>query len=168
MAHPSSSGNGDDDRGLPPLSDDEFALLSEFRYVLRRFLSYSEEAARGAGITPQHYLALLAVRGFRRGASPTIGELAEQLQIRHHSVVGLVDRLVSQGLMIRRPGLDDKRQVYLALTERGSAFLDRLAAGHLAQLRRVGGEMETLLRKLCSAGESDEASVAGQPPDEGN
>jgi DNA-binding MarR family transcriptional regulator len=145
-----------DDRRLAPLSDDEFALLADFRYVLRRFLSYSEEAARGAGITPQHYLALLAVRGFRGGADPTIGQLAEQLQIRHHSVVGLVDRLVSQELMVRRPGTDDKRQVYLALTERGKEFLDRLAAGHLAQLRNVGGGMERLLRRLLVPGRAEE------------
>jgi DNA-binding MarR family transcriptional regulator len=134
-----------------PPTENDYRLLAAFRYLLRQFLSYSENAARIAGITPQHYLALLAIRGFPEERKPTIGDLAAQLCIRHHSVVGLVDRLESQGLMTRSPGQEDKRQVHVTLTDKGSELLERLAAGHLVELRRLGPEMQQVLARLCNA-----------------
>jgi DNA-binding MarR family transcriptional regulator len=134
----------------PPsrVSDEEYQVLASFRYALRRFLSFSEEAARAAGVTPQQYQALLAIRGYPGRDRATISELAERLKLRHHSAVGLVDRLVSQGLMVRLPGVSDRRHVYVALTTAGADLLDRLAAVHRDQLRRLSTEMRAQLARL--------------------
>jgi DNA-binding MarR family transcriptional regulator len=137
---------------LPPVRDEEYEQLAAFRYALRRFLSFSEQAARQAGVTPQQYLALLAVRGFPGRRQVTISELAERLKIRHHSAVGLVNRLVSQGLMVRTPNTDDRRQVFAALTPRGAELLDRLAAAHRDQLRRIEPELTAALERLAHSG----------------
>lgn len=111
-------------------------------------MRFSEEAAQEAGITPQQHQALLVVKGFPEGRSITIGELAERLQVRHHSAVGLVDRLVSGGSVVRRNGVADRRQVSLALTERGEQTLEKLSAAHKEQLRRIGPHIEVLLKRL--------------------
>lgn len=130
------------------VSDEEYQVLAAFRYALRRFLSFSEEAARAAGVTPRQYQALLAIRGFPGRDRLTIGELAERLKLRHHSAVGLIDRLVSQGFMVRLPGVHDRRRVYVALTPDGIELLDRLAAVHRDQLRLLGPELRAQLAKL--------------------
>jgi len=126
----------------------DYETLSAFRHALRRFLHFSEEAARGAGLTPQQHQALLAIKGFPGRDRISIGELAERLQIRHHSAVGLADRLVIKKLAIRRPDPKDRRQVHLALTAHGEALLEKLTAAHRAQLRRVGPQIEALLERL--------------------
>jgi DNA-binding MarR family transcriptional regulator len=133
---------------MPPVSDGDYQALAAFRYALRQFLHFSEEAARHAGITPQQYLTLLAVRGFPGGGRVTVSELAERLKIRHHSAVGLIDRMVTQGLMIREPSDDDRRQVFVALTERGAELLQPLAAVHRDQLQRLSGDMREVLERL--------------------
>jgi DNA-binding MarR family transcriptional regulator len=89
----------------------EYEALAAFRYSLRQFLSFSESAAASAGVTPRQYQALLAIKGFPGRDSATIGELAEQLQIAHHSAVGLVDRLGAQNLVVRVAGNQDRREV---------------------------------------------------------
>jgi DNA-binding MarR family transcriptional regulator len=134
----------------PPsrVSDEEFQLLAAFRYALRRFLSFSEEAARAAGVTPQQYQALLAVRGFPGRDRLTVSELTERLKLRHHSTVGLINRLVSLGLMVRLPGVSDRRQVYVALTPGGSELVERLTAVHRDQLRLIGPELRGQLARL--------------------
>lgn len=126
----------------------EYEILAALRYALRQFLRFSEEAARTAGLTPQQHQALLAIKGFPGRDRVTIGELAERLQIRHHSAVGLTDRLVSQRLAMRTPGEGDRRRVYVSLTTRGEAVLERLSAAHKEQLRRVAPEIGTLLDRL--------------------
>jgi DNA-binding MarR family transcriptional regulator len=131
-----------------PVSDEEYQALAAFRHALRQFLHFSEEAARRAGMTPQQYLTLLAVRGYPGGGRVTVSELAERLKIRHHSAVGLIDRMVAQGLMIREPSDDDRRQVFVALTERGAALLQPLAALHRDQLQRLSGDMREVLERL--------------------
>ena len=130
------------------MSGEEYQALAEFRYALRRFLHFSEEAARRAGITPQQYLALLAVRGFPGRERATVSELAERLKVRHHSAVGLIDRMVSQGFMVRHPGGADRRQVFVSLTERGAEVLEPLAATHRDQLQRIGGDLRQILERL--------------------
>jgi DNA-binding MarR family transcriptional regulator len=130
------------------VSKAEYETLADLRYSLRQFLHFSEECAQAAGITPQQHQALLAIKGFRERNRVTISELAERLQIRHHSAVGLADRLAKNGFISRKPGPEDRRQVYLSLTARGEAMLEKLSAAHKEQLRRVGPQIESLLKRL--------------------
>jgi DNA-binding MarR family transcriptional regulator len=131
----------------------DYETLAAFRYALRRFLRFSEEGAQSVGLTPQQHQALLAIMGFPGRASITMGELAERLQIRHHSAVGLVDRLASQGLVTRVQAPADKRQVLLSLTDDGASLLERLSLIHRDELRRLRPELTGLLERL--AGGSD-------------
>lgn len=126
----------------------EYEALADLRYSLRQFLRFSEQAAQGAGIMPQQHQALLAVKGFAEDRGITVGDLAERLQVRHHSAVGLVNRLVSKGLVVRRQNGADRRQVHLALTARGDKTLEKLSAANKEQLRRVGPHIELLLKRL--------------------
>lgn len=126
----------------------EYETLANLRYSLRQFLRFSEDAAHAAGITPQQHQALLAIKGFPERDRVTVGELAERLQIRHHSAVGLVDRLVANGFLKREPGKNDRRQVQLTLTARSEKMLAKLSAAHREQIRRVGPKMESLLKRL--------------------
>jgi DNA-binding MarR family transcriptional regulator len=131
------------------VSDREYEMLASFRHALRMFLSFSEEAARQVGLTPQQHQALLAVKGFRGQGHVTVGELAEALQIKHHSAVGLVDRLVEQGLATREPEAGDRRQVRVSLSARGLELLAELTSAHRRELRRVGPELRALLSRLA-------------------
>jgi len=117
------------------LTDADYTGLLAFRDQLRRFLHWSEQQAIGAGVTPAQYQLLLAVRG-HPGGLPTVGEVADHLLLRHHSVVGLVDRAVLAGLVQRRSDPDDQRVVRLELTQQGARVLRRLAGSHLDELRR--------------------------------
>lgn len=126
----------------------EYETLAALRYAVRQFLRFSEEAAQAAGMTPQQHQALLAIKGFPGRDRVTIGELAERLQLRHHSAVGLANRLVSEKLVARTRDTEDRRQVYLALTAHGETVLEKLSAAHKEQLRRMGPEIEFLLEKL--------------------
>ena len=130
------------------LSKADYEVLASFRYALRQFLRFSEESARALGIEPQQHQALLAVKGFPGRDRITISELAERLQIRHHSAVGMVDRLVAHGLLAREPDAGDRRQVYIMLTERGETVLEQLAAAHKQELRRLGPEIHAILDRL--------------------
>lgn len=124
----------------------DYELLAEFRYAMRRFLAFSERAAGAAGLTPQQHQALLAVKGFRGRVG--VGELAERLQLRHHSAVGLVDRLEQRGLLARERSTDDARRVLLAVTSRGERILARLSAAHRDELRRLRPHLVGLLEGL--------------------
>jgi len=131
-----------------PVTQAEYEALAAFRHVLTRFLAFSQAAARAVGLTPRQHQALLAVRGAPGARRLTIGDLAERLAIRHHSAVGLVDRLVSQGLLERQRALADRRRVHLAITPEGRRHLARLTAVHREELRRVGPRIGALLRRL--------------------
>jgi DNA-binding MarR family transcriptional regulator len=127
------------------MNDPDYRALSEFRYQIRRFLHFSEEAARAEGLEPQQHQLLLAIRGLSGDSGPTIGELAGHLILRHHSAVGLVDRLVESGLAERIRSGEDRRQVRVQLTKQGSAKLRRLSAVHREELRNTGpGLIEAL------------------------
>lgn len=134
--------------GKQHINQADYEALAEFRYALRQFLHFSENAARAAGLTPQHHQAMLAIKGFPGGGRITIGELAEWLQIRHHSAVGLVDRLAAECFIRRVPDRRDRRQVRLTLTSRGEAVLEKLSAVHYEQLRRIGPQINDLLSRL--------------------
>ena len=126
----------------------QYETLAAFRYALRRFIHFSEEAAQAAGITPQQHQALLAIKGFPARDKVTVGELAERLQLRHHSAVGLIDRLVAEKLVIASPSAEDRRQVLIQLTRRGEEVLEKLASVHREQLKRIGPEISQLLGRL--------------------
>jgi DNA-binding MarR family transcriptional regulator len=128
----------------------EYEALAGFRATLRRFLAFSEAAARSAGLTPRQHQALLAVKGSPGGLRLSIGGLAEQLQVRHHSAVGLVDRLVSLGLLKRESLGPDRRRVQIALTAKGGRTLDALATAHRDELRQAAPRFEELLRALAA------------------
>jgi DNA-binding MarR family transcriptional regulator len=126
----------------------EFEELAAFRYLLRRFLHFSENAVRAVGMTLHQHEALLAIRGFPGRDYVTMGELAERLQVKHNAAVGLVDRLAAEGLVERRAGETDRRQVYVALTARGEELLARLAAVHREELQRLGPQLHDQLGRL--------------------
>lgn len=131
-----------------PITQSQYETLAAFRFALRKFLRFSEDAAGSAGLTPQQYQALLAIKGFPGRAHVTVGELAERLQIKHHSAVGLIDRLVLEDLVERDASSEDRRQVHIHLTARGESMLEDLATLHREQLRVIGPELSTLLQSL--------------------
>ena len=126
----------------------QYEALAAFRFALRRFLRFSEEAAEAVGVKPQQHQALLAIKGFPGRDHVTVGELAERLQVRHHSAVGLVDRLVSKKLAKRDSSAKDRRQVHIKLTALGERVLDQLSAAHQEQLRHMGPALSGLMKSL--------------------
>jgi DNA-binding MarR family transcriptional regulator len=130
------------------MTSGEFRALAEFRYQIRIFLTGSEEAARNAGLEPQQYLLLLALRGLPNGREASIRELAERMQLRHHSVVELVDRLERRLLMRRERSRIDRRQVIVHLTPRGEKILTRLARQRVAELRTAAPALVRALTAL--------------------
>jgi DNA-binding MarR family transcriptional regulator len=127
------------------LSKPDYERLAEFRYLLRRFLVFSESAAGEAGLTAQQHQALLAIKGFPGREQVTIGELAERLGIRHHSAVGLIDRLAANSLVKRSDSADDKRQVLISLTRKADSLLATLSVAHHAELERLAPLLQALL-----------------------
>jgi DNA-binding MarR family transcriptional regulator len=127
-------------------SDKEmFQELAHFRHKLRTFLRFSEDAARACGITPQQHQLMLGIAGFSRGGRASISEIADFLQERHNSVVGLVDRAEQSGLVQRAEHAEDRRVVIVSLTERGEEILRTLSLLHHQEVNRlrrdfVGGE----------------------------
>lgn len=128
----------------------EYENLAAFRFSLRRFLHFSEEAAESLGLTPQQHQALLSIKGFPGRDRVTIKELAERMQIRHQSAVGLADRLTAQGLLRREPSRTDRRQVYVTLTAKGLAILEQLSSIHKEELRRILPELQKLIEQLSA------------------
>ena len=120
----------DDSTSPPAFSNDDYRVIAEFRARLRAFLHFSDEAARDAGISPQQHQLLLAIRGFAGDGDPTIGELANALQIRHHSCVGLINRLEQNGYVRRAASTEDARKVHVLITPAGEQILARLTRAH--------------------------------------
>lgn len=112
----------------------DYESIAAFRYAIRRFLRFSEQAARREGVTPQQHQLLLAVKGFPGRDYASVSELAERLQMRQHSMVGLIDRTEAQGLVRRSQGVTDRRQVFVSLTPEGEAKLARLSVQHRREL----------------------------------
>ncbi len=127
-----------------PLTDEDFQALAAFRAALRQFVRFSEEAAREAGLTPQQHQALVAIRGHVGDEPPTVGELAEALQVKHHSAVGLVDRIVQRGFARREPSTVDNRRVHVAITPAGDDVLRSLTAAHREEHRQLADVLRQL------------------------
>lgn len=135
----------------PSLAKAEYELLAEFRHTLRKFLGFSEAAALGQGVSPQQYQALLAIEGYPGRNWVTIGELAEQMQIVHHSAVGLIDRMETLQLVRRSASKEDRRRVQVTLTTKGRTVLEKLFRVHQAELKTVGPQLIGLLRQANHA-----------------
>jgi DNA-binding MarR family transcriptional regulator len=146
----------------------DFKAMAELRYQIRRFLRFSENAARQAGIEPQQHQLLLAVRGLPDGARPTIGVLAERMQLQHHSTVELIDRLAERGFLVRLRATDDRRQVLVKLSRDGEAFLETLSLHHLQELKSAGPRfvqvLQNLLDETLSSDTGDSVNVPSNPP----
>ncbi|KAF0812139.1 hypothetical protein IGB42_03416 [Andreprevotia sp. IGB-42] len=129
-------------QNLPPLHKAQYEALSEFRYQLRRFIHFSESAAKSAGLTPLQYLLMLHVRGFPGRDWATVSELAERLQLQHHGTVALLSRCEDAGLVRRQKSEVDRRQVEVHLQPKGMALLAQLAALHELELQSLRGTFQ--------------------------
>lgn len=132
-----------------PLTDRDFQALARFRTGLRRFLAFSENAARTEGITPAHHQLLLAVRGHPDDGSPSISDIAEALQRRRHSIVELVDRAEAHGLVTSEHDPDDLRRRLITLTPEATAIIERLSASHRRELKSARADLNQILDDLA-------------------
>jgi DNA-binding MarR family transcriptional regulator len=130
------------------VKDSDYRSLAQFRHHIRRYLEFSDHAARAAGIEPQQYQLLLALRGLPDNETPTVGGLSKQLRVRHHSTVELVDRAERNGLVTRtRSG----SVVIVGMSRKGERLLERVVAKRLQELRVAGPALVDALRKLIGA-----------------
>jgi len=131
-----------------PVGPADYQRLAAFRHALRRFLAFSEAAARAAGITPQQHQALLAIKGAAGPEHATVGFLADQLLLQPHSAAELAERMVKSGLLLRRESAADRRRVVLALTPAADRVLRDLSADHIRELRQSAPVIDGLFDVL--------------------
>jgi DNA-binding MarR family transcriptional regulator len=131
-----------------PVTLSDYQSLAEVRYQIRQFLHFSEQASRSAGLEPRQYQLMLAIKGLPTGVRPRVAELAERMQIQHHSAVELVNRLETGGYVRRQRGGQDRREVLLALTPKGEKTLRELALHHRAELRSTAPALLRALRRV--------------------
>jgi DNA-binding MarR family transcriptional regulator len=143
---------------MKKLTLSDYQGLAEFRYQIRRFLHFSEQVVKQAGLERGQYQLMLAMKGMPAGVRPRIRELANRMQIRHHSAVELVNRLESGGYVHRTRAQEDRREVLLALTPKGEKVLGELALHHHNELRSSGPELVTALRRIMREGDDSELS----------
>ncbi|MGC1451658.1 MAG: MarR family transcriptional regulator [Candidatus Sulfotelmatobacter sp.] len=136
---------------MKKLSLSDYQALAEFRYQIRKFLRFSEQAVEAAGMERGQYQLMLAVKGMPEGVRPRIRELANRMQIQHHSAVELINRLETGGYVRRERAQDDRREVLLALTSKGEQVLAELALHHHDELRRAAPDLVAALRRLMPA-----------------
>lgn len=133
---------------MSSLHSEDYQALAELRYLLRKFLRFSKDLlAKKAGLNPEQYEALLAIKAFP-GNTITISQLSERLQVKHHSAVNIVDRLVERKLIRRTAGEEDRRERHLELTAKGEELIEEMAAPHHAEFRARSGEMIKALQRL--------------------
>jgi DNA-binding MarR family transcriptional regulator len=133
-------------RKRPVLTKANYEALAEFRSELRRFLAFSETAAMTMGVTPQQHQLMLAIKGAPGKDFLGIGEIAERLLVRHHTIVELVDRLSDAGLVVRNPDPTDKRKIQVSLTKSGNATIDKLSSIHVEELKSIRPTLRKLLK----------------------
>ena len=130
------------------ITDTEYAALAELRFLIRLFLHEGDIAARNAGLEPQQYLMLLAIRGLPANKEATIRVLADRVALKHHSVVELIDRLELHGLARRTRSRDDRRRVLITLLPRGEKLLAEVAAQRISELRATGAALVKAISAL--------------------
>src|SRR6266705_4041244 len=126
----------------------EYQALAELRYLIRKFVREGDSAARAAGLEPQQYLLLLALRGLPEGKEATIRTLADRLALKHHSAVELIDRLEVHGYVRRSRSRDDRRRVLVALLPRGEKLLEQVARDRISELRSSGAALVNAISAL--------------------
>jgi DNA-binding MarR family transcriptional regulator len=134
-----------------PISNAEYRALAELRYRIRLFLQEGDDQTRAAGLEPQQYLLLLALRGLPEGAEPTIRVLASRLALKHHSVVELVDRMESHAYVRRSRARDDRRNVIVSLLPRGEKLLEQVARHRIGELRATGAKLVAAIEALLES-----------------
>ena len=151
--------------GIPSLSMRQFQALGELRYQIRKFLHFSEIAAQAAGLEPHQHQLLLVVKSFSEGSQgPTVGYIAERLQVRHHSAVEMVTRMEAKGLVSRRSSERDRRRVIVALTDTGESLLRELSAYHVSEIREIAPALISALQGVLSAELLDPGAGGGEDP----
>ncbi len=131
------------------LLPDDYGALAEFRYLVRKFLRFSKDFLRATAVlNPEQYEALLAIKSFARPVGLTISQLSERLQIKHHSAVNIVDRLMERKLVTREAGETDRRRRHVQLTAKGEKLIDELAAVHRKEIRTRSAELIKALERL--------------------
>lgn len=153
---------------MKKLTLSDYQALAEFRYQIRRFLHFSEQVVKKSGLERGQYQLMLAIKGMPAGTRPRIRELANRMQIQHHSAVELVNRLEAGGFVHRSRAQDDRREVLLALTPKGENVLSELALHHHDELRTAGPDLVTALKRIMRGGRDNSrtggarAGVAGR------
>ena len=134
---------------MPGMTLDDYEALAEFRYLLRKFLRFSKDfLSAAAGLNPEQYEALLAIRAFAAPVGLTISQLSERLQVKHHSAVNIVDRLVERKLVTREAGETDRRRRHVQLTAKGEKLIEELAIAHRKEIRLRSADMIKALERL--------------------
>ena len=134
---------------MPGMTPDDYEALAEFRYLLRKFLRFSKDfLIATAGLNPEQYEALLAIRAFAAPVGLTISQLSERLQVKHHSAVNIVDRLVERKLVTREAGETDRRRRHVQLTAKGEKLIEELAIAHRKEIRLRSADMIKALERL--------------------
>jgi len=146
---------------MKKLTLSDYQALAEFRYQIRRFLHFSEQVIKQAGLERGQYQLMLAIKGMPPGVRPRIRELANRMQVRHHSTVELVNRLEASGFVHRTRAQDDRREVLLALTSKGERVLGELALHHRDELRSAGPELVAALRRIMRGGSDATLTASG-------
>jgi DNA-binding MarR family transcriptional regulator len=135
------------------IGTDEYRALAELRYRIRHFLREGDAVARQAGLEPQQYLLLLAIRGLPETETATVRTLADRLALKHHSTVELIDRLESHGYVRRTRGRDDRRNVLVSLLPRGEKVLEEVARHRINELRSYGHALARAINRLLKRAE---------------
>jgi DNA-binding MarR family transcriptional regulator len=138
---------------MKKLSLSDYQALAEFRHQIRRYLHFSEQAVKNAGMERGQYQLLLAIKGMPTGVRPRIREIAARMQVRHHSAVELINRLEARGFILRTRVPEDRREVLLALTPKGETILRELAIHHREELKSAGPELVEALRRVMRGGQ---------------
>jgi DNA-binding MarR family transcriptional regulator len=134
---------------MTTLRHDDYEALAEFRYGMRKFLRFSkDELAQHARLTPEQYEAMLALRAFATDRGLTVGKLSERLQVKHHTAVTLVNKLVEREVASRTHGTTDRREVYVKLTPKGTELLEKTASIHRKEIRKRSSDLIAALLRL--------------------